>query len=49
MDISFPEWKTNKGLGFTSVEFIKHCIDFLSLCNLERNDQVLNRKSLKTI
>lgn len=49
MDISFPEWKTNKGLGFTSVEFIKYCIDFLSLCNLGRNDQVLNLKSLKTI
>ena len=49
MDISSPEWKTNKGLGFTSVEFIKHCIDFLSLCNLGRNDQILNLKSLKTI
>lgn len=49
MDISFPEWKTNKGLGFTSLEFVWHCIDFLTLCNLEKNDEVLNLKSLKTV
>lgn len=49
MNISFPEWKTNRGLGFTSVEFVRHCIDFLSLCNLKKNDGVLNLCSLKTI
>lgn len=49
MDMSFPEWKTNRGLGFTSLEFIRHCIDFLTLCNLEKNNEDLNLKSLKTI
>lgn len=49
MDISFPQWKTNRDLGFTSVEFIWHCIDFLSLCNLENNDEVFNLRSFNTI
>ncbi|WPO78201.1 hypothetical protein [Flavobacterium sp. KACC 22761] len=49
MDMSFPEWKTNRGLGFTSFEFIRHCINFLTLCNLEKNNGDLNLKFLKTI
>lgn len=27
MGISFPEWKTNRGIGFSTTEFILHCID----------------------
>nr|WP_294789283.1 hypothetical protein [uncultured Flavobacterium sp.] len=49
MDISFPEWKTNRGLGFTSLKFVIHCIEFLTLLNLEKNDEVLNLKSLRTL
>ncbi|SHG58068.1 hypothetical protein SAMN05444481_105200 [Flavobacterium frigidimaris] len=49
MDISFPEWKTNRGLGFTSLEFIRHCIDFLTLSSLEKNDKVLKLRYLKTV
>lgn len=46
MDISFPEWKTNKGLGTTATEFISNSIDFLSQCNLEKRDDQLNKQSL---
>lgn len=49
MDISFPEWKTNKGLGTTSREFISDCIDFLRQCNLEKPDGLLNKESLTQI
>ncbi|OXA98213.1 hypothetical protein B0A75_14815 [Flavobacterium oncorhynchi] len=49
MDMSFPEWKTNRGLGFTSLEFVRHSIDFLSQCNLEKNEKVFNIGSLKII
>ena len=49
MDLSFPEWKTNRGIGFTSVEFISHCMAFLSECNLEKRENELNRESLKTL
>ncbi|SHM30528.1 hypothetical protein SAMN05444484_10572 [Flavobacterium chilense] len=46
MDISFPEWKTNKGLGTSATEFILHCIDFLSQCTLEKRDNEFNSESL---
>ncbi|MBF4517837.1 hypothetical protein IRZ71_15840 [Flavobacterium sp. ANB] len=49
MDISFPEWKTNKGLGTTATEFISDCIDFLSQCNLEKRNDQLNIQSLTQI
>lgn len=49
MDISFPEWKTNRGIGFSAVEFIIHSIDFLKHCNLEKRDNALNRESLETL
>lgn len=49
MDISFPEWKMNKGLGTSATEFILHCIDFLSQCTLEKRDNELNCESLKTL
>lgn len=49
MDISFPEWKTNKGLGTSATEFILHCIDFLSQCTLEKTGDELNSKSLTTL
>ncbi|MFH6956819.1 hypothetical protein ACHRV1_05380 [Flavobacterium aquidurense] len=46
MDISFPEWKTNKGLGTSATEFILHCIDFLSQCTLEKRGNEFNSESL---
>lgn len=49
MNISFPEWKTNRGIGFSAVEFILHCIDYLNLCPLEKRDNELNYNSLKTL
>lgn len=49
MNLSFPEWKTNRGIGFSAVEFILHCIDYLSLCPLEKRDNELNYNSLKTL
>lgn len=49
MDISFPEWKTNKGLGTTATEFISDSINFLSQCNLEKRDDQLNKQSLTQI
>lgn len=49
MDISFPEWKTNRGIGFSAAEFILHCIEFLSQCNLGKQNDELNLKSLKTL
>lgn len=49
MDISFPEWKTNKGLGTTATEFISDCIEFFSQCTLENRDDLLNKESLTQI
>jgi len=49
MEISFPEWKTNREVGFSAAEFILHSIEFLSQCNLEKPDNELNHKSLKTL
>ncbi|WP_433832552.1 hypothetical protein [Flavobacterium anhuiense] len=49
MDISFPEWKSNKGLGTTAIEFISDSINFLSQCNLEKRDDQLNKQSLTQI
>lgn len=49
MDISFPEWKMNRGLGTTATEFICDSIDFLSQCNLEKRDDQLNKQSLTQI
>jgi hypothetical protein len=49
MDISFPEWKTNRGVGFSAAEFILHCIEFLSQCNLDKRADELSRESLKTM
>jgi hypothetical protein len=49
MDISFPEWKTNRGIGFTSAEFVSHCLDFLSQCTLGKRDHELNLESLKIL
>ncbi len=25
--ISFPLWKTNRGIGFSATEYILHCVD----------------------
>ena len=41
MDMSFPEWKTNRSLGFTSIDFIIHCIDFLTLCKRKKIMEIL--------
>lgn len=49
MDISFPEWKTNRGIGLSAAEFISYCIEFLSQCTLDKRDDELNHESLKTI
>ena len=49
MDISFPEWKTNRGLGTSATEFIFHCIDFLSACTLDKRGDELNKESLITL
>lgn len=49
MESAFPEWRTNKGLGYSAAEFMLHCMDFLSLTNLEKRDNDLNHKSLKTV
>ena len=49
MEIAFPEWKTNKGLGTTATEFISDSINFLSQCNLEKRDDQLNKQSLTQI
>jgi hypothetical protein len=49
MDISFPEWKTNRGIGFSAAEFILHCIEFLSKCSLAIDNEGLKDKSLKTL
>lgn len=49
MNISFPEWKTNRGIGFSAAEFILHCMEFLSQCNLSIDNKELNHESLKTL
>ncbi|MFH6998888.1 hypothetical protein ACHRVZ_13200 [Flavobacterium sp. FlaQc-57] len=49
MNIFFPEWKTNRGIGFSAAEFILHCIEFLSQCNLRIDNKELNHESLKTL
>lgn len=49
MDISFPEWKTNKGLGTSATEFILHCVDFLSQCTLGKRANELNSEALTTL
>lgn len=49
MNMSFPDWRTNRGIGFTAVEFVSHSIEFLSLCNLEKKDDELTRESFKTL
>ena len=49
MDMSFPEWKTNRGIGFSSAEFILHCMEFLSQCIMYKKDKKLNLESLKTL
>jgi hypothetical protein len=49
MDISFPEWKTNRGIGFSAAEFILHCIEFLSQCNLEKREDEFSCESMKTL
>lgn len=49
MDLSFPEWKTNQGIGFSAAEFILHCIEFLGRCNLSIDNEELNYESLKTL
>ena len=49
MDISFPEWKTNREIGLSAAEFISYCIEFLSQCTLDKRDDELNHELLKTI
>ncbi|MFH6964695.1 hypothetical protein ACHRVK_10030 [Flavobacterium plurextorum] len=49
MDMSFPEWKTNRGIGFSSAEFILHCMEFLSQCTLDKKNEEFNLESLKTL
>lgn len=49
MNISFPEWKTNQGIGFSAAEFILHCMEFLSQCTMDKKDEEFNLESLKTL
>lgn len=49
MDMSFPEWKTNRGIGFSAAEFILHCMEFLSQCTMGKKDEEFNLESLNTL
>lgn len=49
MNISFPEWKTNRGIGFSAVEFILHCMEFLNQCTMDKKEEEFNLESLKTL
>ncbi|OXB08408.1 hypothetical protein B0A81_08815 [Flavobacterium plurextorum] len=49
MNMSFPEWKTNRGIGFSAAEFILHCMEFLNQCTMDKKDEDFNLESLKTI
>jgi hypothetical protein len=49
MNMSFPEWKTNRGIGFSAAEFILHCMEFLSQCAMDKKDEEFNLESLKTL
>lgn len=49
IEMSFPEWKTNRGIGFSAAEFILHCMEFLSQCTMDKKDKEFDLDSLKTL
>lgn len=49
MEMSFPEWKSNKGIGFSAAEFILNSIEFLTECIAEQRHEDLRLKSLKLL
>jgi hypothetical protein len=49
MEMSFPEWKSNNGIGFCAPEFILNSIEFLTECISEQRHEDLRLKSLKLL